>query len=286
MKLFLSSYANLCRPAIAFLSACSALTGYLLAPHHPLLKGLLITSGVFLLAAAASALNQCQERDIDSRMERTRTRPIPAGFVTARQALSLGLVLLLTGLCFLLMAGTLPAFLGACAVVWYNGLYTPLKRITAFAAVPGAVVGVIPPAMGWTAAGGTLSDSRLFPLCFLFFMWQVPHFWLQILDHGNEYEQAGLPALSAKLRKEQLGRMTFIWIFATSVSGLLLPLFGTIREPFIYFMLFAVGLGIVVKGSGLLTGPGPRVKTVFRTVNTYIVAVMTLIAVESLLRMP
>ena len=281
MKNFFLTFLPLFRLPIAALNACSALTGYLLAPLHPFRNGLLTALGVFLLAAAASALNQLQERDIDARMARTRTRPIPAGLVTSRQALFLSLILLFAGLGLLFMAGPLPALLGACAVIWYNGVYTPLKRVTAFAAVPGAVVGMLPPAIGWTASGGTLSDPRLLPLCFLFFMWQVPHFWLQLLDHGDEYRQAGLPALSMQLRTDQLGRMTFIWICATTVSGLLLPLFGALKEPVIYFLLFGVGLGIVVKGRSLLTGCGPQVKTVLRTVNIYIVVVMSLIAVES-----
>lgn len=287
MKRFLTSCLRLCRPPIAFLSACSALTGYLLAAHHPLLRGILITSGVFLLAAAASALNQYQEREIDARMDRTRDRPLPAGLLPPSQALAVAFFLAVSGFFLLLVCGSMVVILALSAVIWYNGFYTPLKRITAFAAVPGAVVGMIPPAIGWTAAGGTLSDPRLFSLCFLFFMWQVPHFWLQLLDHGNEYEHAGLPTLSAELRRERLSRMTFIWICAASVSGLLLPLFGAIREPAVYFLLLPGAIGIVRKGYGLLTGRGAHVRTVFRTVNLYIVLVMALIAAESLFaRMP
>ncbi len=284
LKIFLLSCLRLCRPPIAFLSACSALTGYLLASHRSLLTGILLASGVFLLAAAASALNQYQERDLDARMERTRNRPLPAGALSSSQALSFAFLLAVSGLLLLLLCGGAAFLLGVAALIWYNGLYTPLKRLTPFAAVPGAVVGMIPPAIGWTAAGGALLDPRLFSLCFLFFMWQVPHFWLQLLDHGHEYELAGLPTLGAVLRREQLGRMTFIWISATAVAGLLLPLFGTIRQPMPYFLLLAGGIVIVTKSAGLINGQDQPVKTVFRSVNLYIVLVMSLIASESLFK--
>jgi protoheme IX farnesyltransferase len=276
---------SLFRPAIALFAGCSALTAYLAAPGRDPLIALLVTTGVLALAAGSSSLNQCQERDIDSRMARTRTRPLPAGIATARQALFLSLLLLCFGSSLLFAAGTLPALLGVFAVAWYNGIYTLLKRRTAFAAVPGAVVGMVPPAIGWVGAGGSISDPRLIALCFLFFMWQVPHFWLQILHHGKEYEKAGLPSLSSLVSGKRLGNMIFVWVCSASVSGLLLPLYGTLSAPVLYFLLLPPAFAVIVKTFPLLTASTPeRTLSAFRTINVYILLVMALLPLEGLLR--
>jgi protoheme IX farnesyltransferase len=284
MKALFSRGLSLFRPRIALFAACSALTGYLAAPGREVLIAFLATAGVLTLAAGSSCLNQYQDRDIDARMARTRARLLPAGAMTARSVLFLSLLLLWAGLFLLFMAGPLPALLGAVAVAWYNGMYTLLKRRTAFAAVPGAVVGMVPPAIGWVGANGSLSDPRLLALCFLFFMWQVPHFWLQVLHHGKEYEEAGLPSLST-LGRKTLGSMIFVWICSAAVSGLLLPLYGTISAPLLYFLLLPLTFGIVLKALPLIAAGTPeRTLSAFRTINLYILLVMSLLSLEGLLR--
>ena len=117
------------------------------------------------MAMAASALNEVQERDLDARMERTRLRPIPRGAVSPRAAVLFASALGTLGFLLLRMASDFrPALLGLLAWGWYNGLYTPLKRFSAFAVVPGAVIGALPPAMGWTAAGGDLGVPAMVAL--------------------------------------------------------------------------------------------------------------------------
>jgi hypothetical protein len=82
-------------------------------------------------------------------------------------------------------------------VLWYNGVYTFLKRKSPFAAIPGAVIGAIPPAIGWICGKGALSfDPQILALSFFFFIWQVPHFWLLLLNFGRDYEKAGFPSLT------------------------------------------------------------------------------------------
>lgn len=286
---FAKNLTRLCRLPIAFLTSFSALTGYLLGIDRSLNSALLVTGGVFFLAAGASALNQYQERHIDSFMERTRQRPLPARAVTSGQAFLIAAILIMTGLLLLSFPGNhLPRLLGVFALAWYNGVYTFLKRVTAFAAVPGAVVGMLPPAIGWAAAGSSLSDPRLWALCFFFFMWQVPHFWLQMLDHGAEYEEAGLPTFSTVFAQEQFARTTFIWICATAVSSLLLPLYGTIRSPLVYFLLLPASGIVIVTGSRLLISlTKHRVLSAFRTINVYLLIIMSLLSLESFfLRIP
>jgi protoheme IX farnesyltransferase len=275
------------RPPIALFAACSSLTGYLLVPGKEALPAVAVVAGVLLLAAGSSCLNQCQERDIDCRMDRTRKRPLPANRITTGRALSLALVCICAGLGILASAGRLPAFLGILTLAWYNGVYTLLKRRSRFAAVPGALVGMVPPAIGCAAAGGSLADPRLAAVLFLFFMWQVPHFWLQVLHHGNEYEEAGLPSLGSLVGREQLGRIVFVWICAAAASGLLLPLYGAVSSPPLFFLLLPPAFVLVRKGLSLVTSATPdRSLSAFRTLNVYILAVMALLSAEGLLLPP
>ena len=112
-------------------------------------------------------------------------------------------------LVLLLGANLTAALLGMLAVGWYNGIYTPLKRITAFAVVPGAIVGALPPAIGWVAGGQSLGDMRLLALGFFFFMWQIPHFWILTVRCGSDYQAARIPSLTAIFSSAQLARITF-----------------------------------------------------------------------------
>jgi heme o synthase len=281
----LRSYRELCKIYISLFAACSAATGFILVSSSP--KSIIApVIGVFLLACGSSALNQYQERDIDARMERTRHRPVPSGDVTARHAMTVSLILITAGLFFLIYSVGIVAFgLGLGAVLWYNGVYTFLKRKTAFAAVPGALVGSIPPAIGWASAGGKLFDPMLLAFCALFFLWQVPHFWLLILRHGKEYEEAGLPSLTGLLSRAQISRITFAWIAATAVAGLSLPLYRVVNAPFACFALLPVALWLIGDSTRLF-----RTKTqetaypsAFRRMNGYIFFIMVLISVDRLL---
>ncbi len=286
----LRNAAVLCRAPIAFFAAYSAATGYLLARGHSLATGVMIALGVFALAAGASALNQYQERHIDARMERTRRRPLPAGLLRPAYALAASLMLIAVGLALLaLSGGRAPALLGLLAAVWYNGVYTHLKRITAFAAVPGAIVGMAPPAVGWLAGNGMVDDRRLFAVCLLFFIWQVPHFWLQIIHHGEEYEQAGLPSLTVALGKREISRITFAWIWSASAASLLLPLYGNLTAPLLYVPLLLSAVWMTVKGASLMgCRRSPALALIaFRQLNIFMFLVMSLLSVEGILvRMP
>jgi len=281
----LKPYLTLCRPTVSLFTAASSATGFFLAPPHRITGLFGAAFAVFLLSCGASALNQYQERDLDAGMERTRSRPLPSGSVAPPQALAFSLALVLMGLALLVYAGgAKAAFLGLFALVWYNGLYTYLKKTTAFAAVPGAVVGMVPPAIGWVSAGGDLIDPHIAAVCFIFFMWQIPHFWLLLLDYGKEYEQAGLPSLTRVMSRPQIGRVTFAWIVAAAIAGLSLPLYGSIRSPLVY-MLLIPGAGWLIWSGKTLTGgkmDGPLSSVLFKRINIYLLFVMSLLSLENI----
>jgi protoheme IX farnesyltransferase len=283
-------YLTLCRLNISLFAACSAATGYFLGPYPGVAGVLAPATAVFLLACGASAMNQYQERDIDAKMERTRQRPLPSGIVTPAQALSLSLTLIIAGLVLLAHAGGVKVFIpGLLSLLWYNGIYTALKKITAFASVPGAVVGMIPPAIGWAAAGGVVVDARLSAICFIFFMWQVPHFWLLLLNHGDEYEKAGLPSLTRTMSKLQIARVTFVWIVAATIASLALPLYGSVRSPLVYYSFIPLAAWLIWSERSL-TGRKPLLSVspvLFRKINIYLFLIMSLLSFENIFfRMP
>ncbi len=271
-------YLVLCRMPIAVFASASAFTGAALASPRHFAPALPAVAAVLLLSCGASALNQYQERDLDALMERTRRRPLPSGTLSPGKALTLSLLLMAAGLGSAAFCGQVPFVLAALAPLWYNGLYTPLKRRTAFAAVYGAPVGMLPPAIGWTAAGGGLSDPRLFAVAMLFFLWQVPHFWYLLLD-SDDYARAGLPSLSAVLPRPRIARVAAFWTVSAAAAALLLPLYGIVGSAPARAALVASALLLVLTAS--VPAPGPSFR--FRIINTFIVAVMAIISADALL---
>jgi protoheme IX farnesyltransferase len=236
-------------------------------------SGLITTLlGILLLAMGSSALNEVQEHRFDALMPRTATRPIPRGDLTPLQATVFAVSLAVVGFLILLLAHNLTsALLGALAMGWYNGFYTPLKRVSAFAVVPGSLIGALPPAIGWTAAGGNVADPTVLALAFAFFIWQVPHFWLLVGLHAEGYEEAGYPTLVGLFGRPRLSRLTFTWTCGTAAACGLLPLFRVLVSWPAEVML---GLGAVwlVAGSLPLLRPGQDAvlyRRVFMNINLF-----------------
>ncbi len=277
-------YLTLCRSRISFFAAFSAATGFYLAPGRHAGDAVFPVAAVFLLACGASALNQYQERNLDAKMKRTAERPLPSGVITPIRAVAVSAALIIAGLSLAFLAGPAAFALGILALVWYNGVYTYLKRISAFAAIPGAAVGMIPPALGWVSGGGSLLHSTIAVICFIFFLWQVPHFWLLMLNHGEDYERAGLPSLTRIMSKAQIARMTYVWITAAAAASLALPLYGPLRSPAVYFPLLSLALWLIWSGRPLTEKDSlPSLSfPLFKKINIYLFIMMSLLTVEGI----
>jgi protoheme IX farnesyltransferase len=281
-----SVVSQLTKLPIVTLSTLSAVTGYLVMRRSFDSGAVTLCLGVLQVGMGTCALNQVQDRRIDALMERTRRRPIPSGAIRPGRALALAVLLLIGGFLVLWRFHNLMAALIALsAAAWYNGVYTYVKRRSAFAVVPGALVGALPPAIGWTAAGGVPSDPRLLALCFVFFIWQVPHFWLLLFLFGDEYAGAGLPSLTSTFRVRQLVGFSFIWMLVTSVSALLLPVYGLTSSSWAPLALAACALWLAWTASNVLAsgGEGARTRPAFRTINLYVLLVMALLVADALL---
>lgn len=224
----------------------TAIAGFIIYSHSIDTKLIYLIAGVLLLASGSSALNQVQESKYDALMPRTSMRPIPAGLLTAKQAFYLSVFFILLGSFILYAAfGYIPALLGLFNVLWYNGIYTPLKRITAFAVVPGSLVGAVPAYIGWAAAGGSVYDATITFVGLFLFIWQVPHFWLLMLKYGEEYKKAGFKTITGTFNPMTLPKIIFVWVLCTSFSSLIVPLFLDTLSLWFFLLVFSLNLAFI-----------------------------------------
>ena len=260
--------------------------GYIAASGKIDLQIIPVLFGVLFLAFGSAALNHYQEKDFDLKMDRTKNRPIPSGRISPLYVLSISVLFVLSGSIILLLGANLLALgLGLLNLVWYNFVYTLLKRKTAFAIIPGSLVGAIPPMIGWAATGGYLSDPQIILIAFFFFIWQIPHFWLLLLVLDKDYRQAGFPTLTQVFSKEQLSRITFIWILATAVTGMMIPFFGIVTDFWINIALFVSGALLTWKAFGLLfeSGGFSVFGYNFRYINYFALFVVFSVSIDKLI---
>jgi len=188
---------DLTKVRLSGLVVTTAGLGYLFAARGVVdpLRLLATCVGTFLLSGGACAMNHWLEADADARMERTRGRPIPAGRMSPAAVLALSVAMMAGGAVLLLAAvNALTAGLGVTAAVVYVALYTPLKRLTTLNTLAGAIVGALPPMMGWSAATGRL-DAGAFVLGAILFVWQIPHFLAIAWMYREDYRRGGFRML-------------------------------------------------------------------------------------------
>jgi len=238
-----------------------------------------VLAGTFLVAMAAAIWNEIGEADLDARMVRTAGRPIPAGRLHPATAGWIAAIVAGLGFSSLASAPERPLWaiaLAAFAMAYYNLVYTPLKRRTAFAVVPGALIGAIPPAIGWVAAGGGLGDPAVWLLGGYFFVWQVPHFWLLSLVHHDDYRRAGFPTLLDRFRPPQVARIVRAWVLATAVAAPLAA-FGCGLPAWAVLALLLVSIALMVRGVSVAWAP----TCAFRVINLHALGVALVFAIAA-----
>lgn len=274
----IDAWAGLLKIRLSLAVTFSSVTGFLLYNNSPGPDILLMIAGVFILACGAAALNQYTERVPDARMDRTMNRPIPGERIDPGNALMLSTILLITGLSILLITGLIPALLGAFTFLLYNFVYTALKQVSWFAVVPGALVGAIPPLIGFTAAGGRGPDAVIVLFSSFMFLWQLPHFWLIILRYRSDYQKAGFKTLPANIDDGLTKSLVFVWV---TVTSFLLALFSVKELVFarvISMILIPMNICFILLFYSFLFRPGEKrgIKTAFILINAFSLAVMVL----------
>ncbi|PWY86008.1 mitochondria protoheme IX farnesyltransferase [Aspergillus heteromorphus CBS 117.55] len=235
----MAAFLALCKPRLSVLIVLSTTSAYGMYPISSLLTldpsmtplptlststltFLYLTAGTFLSCCSANTINMILEPKYDALMSRTRNRPLVRGLLSRRAAVLFAIATAVSGLS-LLYFGTNPTVtaLSAANIILYGFVYTPLKRIHVINTWVGAIVGGIPPLMGWVAAAGQTATTghdnwrdMLFSensiggwlLGGILFAWQFPHF--NALSHliKDEYKRAGYqmlcwknPALNARV---------------------------------------------------------------------------------------
>ena len=206
-----SDYFELLKPRVMSLAIFTAIIGLLVTPNHvhPLLAVFSIIA-IGAGAGAAGAINMWYDRDIDSIMDRTKSRPIPSGRVKSEEALTLGIVLSIFSIILLFVASNYiaAAFLFI-SIMFYTFIYTMwLKRYTPQNIVIGGAAGALPPVIGWYAVS---QDFSLFPviLFMIIFLWTPPHFWALSLYRSDDYQKAGIPMLPV-VKGKKITRLNII----------------------------------------------------------------------------
>jgi heme o synthase len=193
-----AAYLELTKPGIVRMVLITAATGFFLAAG-PGLDVLLLVNTLFGIALAASGscgLNEFVERSADARMNRTATRPIPDGRLTAREAHLFSWALSIAGLVWLqLFVGTPTSCIVGITLVSYVYVYTPLKKRTWMSTIVGAIPGALPILAGWAAGGGGLTAPG-FALFAILFLWQMPHFYALAWLYRVDYARGGFRMLT------------------------------------------------------------------------------------------
>src|SRR5262249_55214915 len=195
--------------------------------------------GTALAAAGAAALNQWWEHQLDAVMQRTRSRPVPAGRLRPIEALAIGATLSIFGVAYLaFVCNALSAILAAITIIIYIFAYTPLKLVSTFNTALGAVPGAIPPMIGWAAARGTLNAGA-----WMLFFWQLPHFFAIAWMYRDDYARAGFQMISSDDRtgERSASQSVFFCILLFVVAGL--PAFLGIAT--VFYLLAELILGAV-----------------------------------------
>ena len=282
-------WLELLKLRITVASTVTTFVGYAMARGQVDLPLGPVLAGIMLQACGAAALNQVQDAKVDARMPRTAGRPIPSGRVNRGAALIYALFLLAAGSVLLWTVSGTAAMLGLAAAVVYNGVYTPLKRVTPFAALPGSFIGALPPVVGWVAAGGYLSDPTMHLVAFFFFLWQIPHFWLLLLFYEKDYADGGMPSMFDRFDRRQIVRLTFLWIAAVCVAALMIPLAALFDHKPAAWVIAAGGLLVVLRAMSLLKVDAEQLTPFVRScrirfmeINTFALLVSVVLVVDSL----
>jgi heme o synthase len=230
-------YKDLCKMGLVYFVQVSTACGYFLSLEveggFSWLHFIATIVGLSLITMGSFALNQWQEADLDGKMNRTQSRPIPAGKISKPKALKVAIALLVFGTPILGWASLTSLALCWLTVFLYNGLYTILwKPKWTFGAVPGAIPGAMPVVIGYAANTADIFHRESLYLFLIMFLWQMPHFWALAIRYKEDYKQGNIPVLPSILGNYTTIFHMGLYLFLYIALALAAPIFTPVRYTY------------------------------------------------------
>ncbi len=246
----MEAYYELTKPSITFMILISTALGYYMGGNGiaNYIHFFCTILGSCLISSGSGALNHFAEADSDKIMHRTNLRPIPAGLVSAENAMLFGIALIISGSAILyLIINPLTCLLALITSLMYLFIYTPLKKLTWLNTSVGAIPGSIPPIGGWVAATGRL-DPEAWILFAILFFWQHPHFYAIALMFKDDYKKAGLKMLPVMEPDGSRTNRQIIWHSLLLIPVSVVPVYIGILGMIYFWSALILGVGYLISG--------------------------------------
>ena len=246
----MEAYYELTKPSITFMILISTALGYYMGGNGIVnyIHFFYTILGSCLISSGSGALNHFAEADSDKIMRRTNLRPIPAGLISAENAMLFGIALILSGSAILYwIINPLTCLLALITSLMYLFIYTPLKKLTWLNTSVGAIPGSIPPIGGWVAATGRL-DPEAWILFAILFFWQHPHFYAIALMFKDDYKKAGLKMLPVTEPDGSRTNRQIIWHSFLLIPVSVMPVYIGILGMIYFWSAIILGVGYLISG--------------------------------------
>jgi len=247
-SLIFADFKEITKARLAVSVVFSSIAGYFLGATELNFSAIaLLSFGGYCMVGASNAYNQVIEKDLDVLMNRTKNRPIPAGRMSVRNAMTIAILLTILGIISLYILNAKTALFGAISIFLYTSVYTPLKTITPLAVFVGALPGAIPFMLGWVAATDTfgIEPGTLFMIQFF---WQFPHFWALGWMLDDDYRRGGFKMLPTGKKDTGTALQIIMYTFWMIIISII-PVFGitgrlSLTVP-AAILIFLMGVGML-----------------------------------------
>ena len=248
-----AQYWTLTKPRVTQLAVFCAVIGMFLATDgfpgwQTLVAG---TVGIWLLAAAAFAVNCLVEARVDARMTRTARRATASGEISVSQTVVFSLLLGGAGMAILhQLVNPLTMWLTFVTFVGYAFIYTMLlKPNTSQNIVIGGLSGAMPPALGWAAVAGEV-PMQAWLLVLIIFMWTPPHFWVLAMYRRDDYARSGLPMMPVTHGMKYTGQQ--VWLYSVALAACTLFPYAVGMSGLLYLAAAIVLNGVFLRYGWLI----------------------------------
>ncbi len=219
----LSGYLKLTKPSIIYLLVLTAATSMFLANGFDgsLSKIIFGLIGIALIASSSAVINQILDVEIDSKMTRTKNRPLVIGEISQKSAKTFAAALLVSGIIILFaFNNVLTIFLTLLTWAFYSFFYTKILKFAGTQnIVIGGIAGAMPPLLGWTAITNSI-DALPLLMVLIIFIWTPPHFWALAINRKEDYVAAKVPMMPVVKGTEYTKIQIFLYSILLTVTSL------------------------------------------------------------------